>query len=59
MGLKLSGHATLIGKLDVAPTITRAVSDWATAIGKFADVGQQLPATMEQLAGIGKGLPRK
>lgn len=59
MGLSLSGDATLVGRLEAQETITNAISDWASAVGKFADVGKQLPGTMSELAGIGKGLPRK
>ncbi|KAH7707155.1 hypothetical protein AAVH_25624 [Aphelenchoides avenae] len=58
MGLSLSGDATLVGRLEAQETITNAISDWASAVGKFADVGKQLPGTMSELAGIGKGLPR-
>lgn len=59
MGLVLSGKATVTGRLEAEDTITNAIKHWADAIGKFADIGKQLPGTMQELAGIGKGLPRK
>lgn len=59
MGLSLSGDAKIFANLNAEKRITDAVESWAKAVGKFADVGQQLPATMGELASIGKSFPRE